>query len=203
MKVLPPANQDAHEAASSIGMDDIDTEVVLEDFVENERVKAANSPVMKKCQICPGQSAAADDDADIDVDDDKPDDTGVLNETEFQGMKIEVRPGIEVPKWLKLYEWGVEKASQLRGRSAWTSFHLLRKSWISSGENGSPQNTPRHCQSSFEATRRPLRCALKKGLGQRGLILTNQCHIMDLTMMDSYVLPRRSNTRITIATSMW
>ena len=36
MKVLPPANQDAHEAASSVGMDDIDTEVVLEDFVENE-----------------------------------------------------------------------------------------------------------------------------------------------------------------------
>ena len=42
MKVLPPASQDTHEATSSIGMGDIDTEIVLEDFVENERAKAAN-----------------------------------------------------------------------------------------------------------------------------------------------------------------
>ena len=77
------------------------------------RAKAANSPVEPESDeempdLGTGQSAAADDDADIDVDDDKPDDTGVSNETEFQGMKIEVRSGIEVPKWLKLYEWEVE-----------------------------------------------------------------------------------------------
>ena len=86
---------------------------MLEDFVENERAKAANSPVEPEFDeempdLGPGQSAAADDDTDIDVDDDKPDNTGVSNVTEFQGMKNKVRSGIEVPKWLKLYEWGVE-----------------------------------------------------------------------------------------------
>ena len=113
MKVLPPASHDAQEAASSVGVDDIDTEIVMEDFVENERAKAANSPVEPESDeempdLGQGQSATADDDADIEVDDDKPDTTGVTNMTEFQGMQIEVRSGIEIPTWLKLYEWGVE-----------------------------------------------------------------------------------------------
>ena len=54
------------------------------------------------------QTATTGEEANIDMDDDKPDDTNISNETEFQGMKIEIRSGIEVPTWLKLYEWGVE-----------------------------------------------------------------------------------------------
>ena len=93
----------------------------------------------------PGQSAAADDDADIDVDDDKPDNTGFSNVTEFQGMKIEVRSGIEVPKWLKLYEWGV---ADLHGFPlAPEIMDLIWGKWVTSN------CTPRHCQFSFEATK--------------------------------------------------
>ena len=102
MKVLPPASHDTQEATSSVGMDDIDTEVVLEDFVENERAKAANSPVEQESDeempdLGNRPPAAADDDADIDVDDDKPDKTEVTNVTEFQGVQIEVRSGIKIP----------------------------------------------------------------------------------------------------------
>ena len=113
MKVLPPTSHDIQEATSSVGLEEIDPEVTMEDFVENERTKAANSPVEPESDdempdLDNRPPAAADDNADIEIDDDKPGKTEVTNVTEFQGMKIEVRSGITIPKWLTLYEWGVE-----------------------------------------------------------------------------------------------
>ena len=113
MKVLPPASHDIQETSSSLGLEEIDPEITMEDFVEDERTKAANSPVEPESDeempdLDNRPPAAADDDADIEVDDDKPDNMEATHMTEIQGMKIEVRSGITIPKWLKLYEWGVE-----------------------------------------------------------------------------------------------
>ena len=178
---------------------------MLEDFAESERVKAANSPVEPESDeempdLGTGQSATVEDEADFDVDDDKPDDTAVSNETEFQGMKIEVRSGTEVPKWLKLYEWGVESLTA-EGATCMDNFptapeimDLIWGKWIAA------KNT-KALAIFIRGDKDALTASFEQGVWTKRVELDEPVPYTDLTTKDSRVNQQKNNTGNTATTS--